>query len=284
MSYADLGGQRGMAFDETRNAAYEAAIKRVVTPDSVVLDLGSGLGMHALMAARAGARRVFMVEPENVLHSAVEIAKHNGYGDRVEGFQGRIEEVELPEKVDVIISVFTGNMLYSEDLLPSLFHARDKWLKPGGHLIPDRAELLAAPLTCPKSYADAVEAWSVPHRGFDYSPLRRYAGNAITGDNRSADATNDSQLLAEAATLVEADFTSATDTRLDHRAEFVANATGICHGLHTWIRIHLGDEWAATGPITPPMHLDAAAFADRSAISCAVWRALGLPGTAPDFR
>jgi len=51
MSYADVIGHRSMAFDETRNRAYEAAIQRVVTRDSVVLDLGAGLGIHGLMAA-----------------------------------------------------------------------------------------------------------------------------------------------------------------------------------------------------------------------------------------
>lgn len=251
MSYADLAGQRSMAFDDVRNEFYEAAIKKVVTPDSVVLDLGSGLGVHALMAARAGARRVFMVEPENVVHCAREIAKHNGYGDRVEAFQGRIEEVELPEKVDVILSVFTGNLLYSEDLLPSLFYARDKWLKPGGKLIPDAAELMLAPISQDKVFEENVAVWSKPHRGFDYSPLRRYAANGFLSD-RKRDAVG--ELLAPGQVIASADFYAAQDTNLDATATFKIENAGVCHGLHAWIRIHLGDQWAATGPIQAPMH------------------------------
>jgi SAM-dependent methyltransferase len=251
MSYADLNGQRSMAFDDVRNEFYEAAIKNVVTTDSVVLDLGSGLGVHALMAARAGAKRVFMVEPENVVHCAKEIAKHNGYGDRVEAFQGRIEEVELPEKVDVIISVFTGNLLYSEDLLPSLYYARDKWLKPGGKLIPDAAELMLAPISLEKTFEENVAVWSVPHRGFDYSPLRRYAANGFLSDRRK-DASG--ELLAPGQVIASADFYSATDTNLDATATFQIEKDGVCHGLHAWIRIHLGEQWAATGPIQAPMH------------------------------
>jgi hypothetical protein len=251
MSYADLNGQRSMAFDDVRNEFYEAAIKKIVTPDSVVLDLGSGLGVHALMAARAGARRVFMVEPENVVHCAKEIAKHNGYGDRVEAFQGRIEEVELPEKVDVIISVFTGNLLYSEDLLPSLYYARDKWLKPGGKLIPDAAELMLAPISLEKTFEENVAVWSTPHRGFDYSPLRRYAANGFLSD-RKKDVSG--ELLAPGQVIASADFYTASDTNLDATATFQIEKAGTCHGLHAWIRIHLGDEWAATGPVHAPMH------------------------------
>ena len=240
-----------MAFDNTRNELYEAAIRRFVTPDSVVLDLGSGLGVHALMAARAGAKRVFMVEPENVVHCAKEIATHNGYGDRVEAFQGCIEEIELPEKVDVIISVFTGNLLYSEDLLPSLFYARDKWLKPGGTLIPDSAELMLAPVSIAKTFEDSVAVWSTPHRGFDYSPLRRYAANGFLSDRSKG---VEGELLAPAQPIAVADFYSANDTKLDASVTFNIEKAGTCHGLHAWIRIHVGDEWAATGPIKAPMH------------------------------
>ena len=57
MSYADPGGQRPMAFDQTRNAAYAAAARKYVTPDGVVLDLGEGLEVLGLIAAAAGARQ-----------------------------------------------------------------------------------------------------------------------------------------------------------------------------------------------------------------------------------
>jgi Methyltransferase domain len=254
MSYADLSGQRSMAFDAVRNAAYAQAIERIVTPDSVVLDLGAGLGIHALIAARAGARRVFMVEPENVVHCAMEVARHAGYGDRIEAFRGRIEEIELPEKVDVIVSVFTGNLLYSEDLLPSLYFARDRWLKSGGHLIPDRAELMVAPLSAPGAYREHIESWSEPHLGFDYSLLRRYAANAILSDPRNSDRRSNARLLAPATAVETVDLTTASSTSLDARADFVAAEDGLCHGLHAWIRIRTGEQWLATGPIEAPTH------------------------------
>lgn len=47
---------------------------------------------------------------------------------------GKIEEIELPEKVDVIISEPMGYMLYNERMLETYLHAK-KWLKPGGMLI-----------------------------------------------------------------------------------------------------------------------------------------------------
>jgi SAM-dependent methyltransferase len=241
-----------MVFDETRNRAYAAAIERVVTPDSVVLDLGCGLGIHGLVAARAGARKVFLVDPEVVVHAALEVAQRNGLGERVQALQGRIEEIELPEKVDVIISVFTGNMLYMEDLLPSLFHARDRWLKPGGVLIPDAAQLLVAPVDATAFHDDWIGAWSQPHLGFDFSHLRRFAANRFhLGSREQCSAW---QQLAEPQALVGADLAEATDTVLDHACEFVIDHAGTCSGVLGWIRLHLGEAWVGTGPQDPPLH------------------------------
>ncbi len=132
MSYVVVSSHRGMALDAGRNEAYARALAAAITPDSVVLDLGAGTGVHGLMAARLGARRVYLVEPEDIIALAEENVRANGLQDVVQCIQGRIEDVTLPEPVDVIVSVLTGNFLLTEDLLPVLFHARDRFLRPGG--------------------------------------------------------------------------------------------------------------------------------------------------------
>src|SRR6478736_5339945 len=131
MSYVVVSSHRGMALDAGRNEAYARALAAAITPDSVVLDLGAGTGVLGIMAARLGARRVYLVEPEDIVLVAEELVAANGLQDRVRCLQGRIEKVQLPEQVDVIVSVLTGNFLLTEDLLPSLFYARDTVLKPG---------------------------------------------------------------------------------------------------------------------------------------------------------
>src|SRR5690606_17819269 len=93
MSYASVAGHRRMALDTNRNDAYARALAEVITPDTVVLDLGAGTGVHGLVAARLGARHVYLVEPEDVIALAEEIAAANGLADRVTAVQGRIEDV-----------------------------------------------------------------------------------------------------------------------------------------------------------------------------------------------
>ena len=240
-----------MALDQVRNDAYARAIRRRVTGDSVVLDLGAGLGTQGLLAAAAGARRVYLVEPEAVINVAREIANANALGDRVVTLTGKIEDVKLPEPVDLIISVFTGDLLFSEDLLPSLFYARDHYLKPGGRLIPEEAELVLVPISAPEFHAKQLEVWSQPHLGLDFSAARKCAANGLYWQRRGQYAM---QRLADPLAITRIDLTQAVKADCKGRAEYAIRQDGDCHGLLAWIRINLDGEWLTADPDAPPVH------------------------------
>ena len=94
--------------DQARLEAYERAIAEVVHPNNVVLDLGAGSGILGLLACRAGAKRVYAVDDGPVIELARRICRANGYQDRVVFIKGHSLEVELPEKVDLIIADQVG--------------------------------------------------------------------------------------------------------------------------------------------------------------------------------
>ncbi|MBW4418208.1 MAG: methyltransferase domain-containing protein [Myxacorys californica WJT36-NPBG1] len=255
MSYSFVRGQQTMALDERRNLAYLEALKKVITPDSVVLDLGAGLGIHGLLAAQLGAKRVYLVEPEDIITVADAIAKKNGFGDRVKCLHGKIEEVEIPEPVDVIVSVFTGNFLIEEDLLPSLFYARDRYLKPGGVLIPEAGIMQAVPVSVPNLYEDEIGVWSTPHLNLDPSPARSYVSQSIhycRGELANA------QYLAEPTKLMALDFYTATSTHCNVDVKATISEAGTCHGWAGWFNMLLGDTWLSTAPHEPLLHWSAA--------------------------
>ena len=251
MSYSQVGSHRSMVFDANRNELYAQAIRKFVTTDSVVLDLGAGLGVHGLLAAAAGAKRVYLVEPEPVVQIAKDIARANGLADRIVVLEDRIEDVELPEQVDLIISVFTGNLLYTEDLLPSLFHARDRYLKPGGRMIPDFAELVLAPVSAPELHAKHIGCWSEPHFGLDFSAGRRFAANEILWLNRKELKT---ERLATGSVISAVDLMTAKRADCRGGANFAIEKPGLCHGLLGWTRIRLADQWLSTDPDSPEVH------------------------------
>lgn len=56
-----------------------------------------------------------------------------------------MEEIELPvQYVDIIISEWMGYFLLYEAMLDSVIYARDKWLRPGGIMMPNRAKMYVA--------------------------------------------------------------------------------------------------------------------------------------------
>src|SRR5215204_2432062 len=97
-----------MLADAPRMDAYAAALRHAVKPDSVVMDLGSGPGVFALLACKLGARRVYAVEPEGVISLAREAAEANGFADRIEFFESLSTAISLPEPASIIISDLRG--------------------------------------------------------------------------------------------------------------------------------------------------------------------------------
>ena len=252
MSYSSVTSHRSMVFDERRNQAYLRALTQTLHANSVVLDLGTGLGVHALLAAQLGARKVYAVEPSDIITVARQIAAANApLTDKIEFLHDRIEDVALPEQVDAIVSVFTGNFLLNEDLLPSLFHARDHLLKPGGVLIPSQAMMKAVPVALPELYDEEVAIWSRPHLGLDFSAARSRASNTVL---YRAKAVAKAIYLAEPASLMTLDFYTATETHCDTKITVTLTTSGVCHGWAGWFDMQVGDEWLSTAPHAPRMH------------------------------
>ena len=134
--YAEIEVHRTMICDRVRTEAFRRAIDAVVRPGDVVLDVGAGSGILSMFAARAGAARVYAVERTTVAVIAQELAAANRLEDVIHVIQGDMMDIELPERVDVIVSEWLGGFGIDEGMLPPVIAARERWLKPGGAMIP----------------------------------------------------------------------------------------------------------------------------------------------------
>lgn len=111
-----------------------------------MLDVGAGSGILSFFAVQAGAKQVYAIEASNMAYHAQQLVVANNVSGHIKVVPGKIEEIELNEMVDIIISEPMGYMLYNERMLETYLHAR-KWLKPGGKMFPTEGDLHVAPFT-----------------------------------------------------------------------------------------------------------------------------------------
>ena len=120
-----------MLKDKVRTEAYKKAIElnKEHFKNKIVLDIGCGTGVLSIFAARAGAKKVYAIDNAEIAHYAKEIVKKNELSKVINVMKGKIEEVKITEKVDIIISEWMGYFLLYESMLDSVLWARDKYLK-----------------------------------------------------------------------------------------------------------------------------------------------------------
>jgi len=146
--YSKCGIHVDMLRDKSRMTSYHQAIMGNPQDfkDKVVLDVGCGTSILACWCARAGAKRVYAVEASTMAEQAQLVVERNDLTDVVTIINAKMEDVVLPEQVDVIVSEWMGSFLIFESMLETVLLARDRWLKQDGKMYPAIARIFLAPL------------------------------------------------------------------------------------------------------------------------------------------
>jgi ubiquinone/menaquinone biosynthesis C-methylase UbiE len=232
-----------MLHDRRRIDAYARALSSVITPSSVVLDLGAGVGTFGIIACKLGAARVYSVDPADVITVAEEVARANGLASRMHFIQACARELDLPEKVNVIVSDLSGALPLFEEHIPSVAHARERFLIPGGVMIPATDRLLCAPLSNDGLYARIIEPWrSMPD--VDFGPAE-----AMILHTPHALPVQPSDLAAEPRLWATLDYTTIASPNVSGFAEWTVETTTVIHGVALWFESTLYDDIAmSSGP------------------------------------
>ena len=223
--------------DAARTRPYVEALRRAVTPDSVVLDLGAGAtAFFAMLACRFGARRVFAVEVDDAIQVALETARVNGFEGRIEFVHGRSSEVSLPEPVDIVISDLHGLLPLNDDAIPTLVDVRQRLLAPGGVFIPARETLWVAGVDAPNLSDTHVDSWRAEPYELDLGPARDIMLNRVSRDLARPD-----QVRLEPQRWTTLDYATVTDPNVRGRFAWVAGEATTIHGWCVWFDAELGD-------------------------------------------
>lgn len=233
-TYAELGLQRFMVSDRPRTDAFAAAIKEVVKGGETAIDVGTGSGLLAMLAAKAGAEKVFALDQSTVAAAARETVERNGMSKVIDVVNGNATGFQVAEPVDLIISEWLGHFAFAEAMLDDVLDCRDANLKEGGTMLPSGVELRLAPVDSEILYVrEGPGFWKDQVHGIDFTHLeRRELEQALA---IKTEVPKD-DLIAESQGLVKLDLAKAKkgDIWQHGQLEFTIERDGHVNGFAGW--------------------------------------------------
>ncbi|OPJ90419.1 hypothetical protein AV530_008613 [Patagioenas fasciata monilis] len=228
----------------------------------VVLDVGCGSGILSFFAVQAGARKVYAVEASSVAKYAELLVRSNNLSDKITVLFGKIEEISLPESVDVVISEPMGYMLFNERMLESYLHSR-KWLKSNGMMFPTYSDFHLAPFSDEQLYMEHYSRANFWYQESFYGVNLSSLHNAAVDEyfQQPVVDTFDVRILMAKTVKYTINFLEAVEEDL-HRVEipfvFQMIQSGLIHGLAFWFDVafigSLVTVWLSTAPTEHPTH------------------------------
>lgn len=222
--------------DRVKVARYRAAIERVAGPGRTVLDLGCGSGLLGLLALRAGADKVLFVDHGPIIEVARRAVREAGFSERAEFFRANSFDIALPAPVDVIVCDHVGYFGIDYGILALLEDARNRFLKPGGIVLPSTIELKLAPVES-VSGRERVQRWREDDVAAEFHWVAAPAANATHDVNLDSD-----NLLATPVDLGTLALGETADDFLHWQASFVVERDGTLDGLLGWFDCTLVDD------------------------------------------
>ena len=243
--WADPVEHARMLHDERRTGDFLAALAAAVRPDDVVLDIGTGSGVLALAAARAGARCVYAIEASDIAEVAARVFAVNGVQGQVTLFSGWSRLVELPERADLLVAEVVGNEPLEEEILETVLDARQRLLKPGARMIPHALTLLARPILLPEAEVRQrafgvkdVERWQALY-DIDFTPLLDAAIPGPTHTITEGEVVATWPPVGPPVEVTRVDLTNFDEPSLHTSTDLVVEPPGLVNGIALTFRAEL---------------------------------------------
>lgn len=230
-----LNYHRSMLADQQRTLGLKRAIAVTVKPGDVVLDLGCGSGILTCFACQAGAQRIYAIEIGPIIELAKAVCKANNFQEKVIFIHELSTRVNLPEKVDVIITETIGNFGLEEGILEWLIDGQARFLKPGGKIIPNALDLFVVPLEQPR-FHEKVSDWQNASEAYALDLL---PGSKLSANNLHWLKITPQDFLARPTLLLQVDLNHAASNAVSGKVLVQIEHSGVLHGIGGWFNAQL---------------------------------------------
>ena len=244
-----------MLNDRGRTETFLRAIAEEVKPGDVVVDIGTGTGVLAVTAARAGAAHVYAIEAGRMADAAQAVFAASGASDRLTLIRGWSTQLDLPQRADVLVSEIIGSDPFEERVLQVTVDARRRLLKPDARLIPTAIRAYCLAVTVPENMVNDVcftsqtianwRAWY----NLDFSPLP-----ALVQDSRAPAMKVTTRQASRWPIISEPILLAAVDLRTFQEPTIQVEVTaeisqpGVLNGLMMFFELEVGVDTITTHP------------------------------------
>ena len=224
---------------------YRVAVENLVQPGDRVVDLGCGTAVLGLLCLQAGAAHVYAIDSTAVIEVAREVLTRAGWAPKADFIRGSSFQVDLPERVDVVICDHVGYFGFDYGLIGLLADARKRFLKPGGTLMPSRLTPHVGAVESQKcqQLADAWQSLGIPP---EFHWVRQHSVNSKHAVNLQR-----SELLTDSAELCCIDLQVNQPDFYSWSARLTVQRDGVLHGLAGWFECELAEGvWMTNSPLS----------------------------------
>lgn len=238
-----------MLTDEVRMKAFIEALKQTITPESIVLEIGTGLGSFAIIAAKLGAKKIYAIEPNVLINLAKENAVANSVADKIEFIEKMSTDIDLPEKADILICDLRGGLPIFESGIATIIDARKRLLKENAVMMPRRDKIFLGVSETEKFYKENITDYDRDFFDVKMPSARRLLTSTMLNVREQKET-----ILTEEKLIATLDYQTIETLDVVANIEVTFEKDGTAHGLRLWFESQIGNEiFTNNSPDNPPM-------------------------------
>ena len=238
-----------MMNENTRNVAYQNAMKSAIQRDDVVLDIGTGAGLLSMIAADCGASEIVTCEMSKTISKIAEkIITKNGYDHKIRIINKNSKDLiigrDIDEKVDILVSEILSSEFVGEGIQKTVLDAKRRLLKRTGKMIPEGGSIMIALIE--NTGKLAKELFVDNALGYNISDF-----NSITTNKYVGTLEDEPVFLSDPIEAFSFDFCNFENIYRDTKTiKIKVNRSGACAGIIQWIKVQLyGDIKYQNNPV-----------------------------------